>query len=48
MTVRPRVLIICAHFHGDRSFKRDLSLLQPQAGLQIGSLIDPESYEIQI
>ncbi|USQ94570.1 B12-binding domain-containing radical SAM protein [Caulobacter sp. RL271] len=48
MTVRPRVLIICAHFHGDRSFKRDLSLLQPQAGLQIGSLIDPERYEIQI
>lgn len=48
MTARPRVLIICAHFHGDRSLKRDRSLLQPSSSLQIGSLIDPDRYDIRI
>ena len=48
MTARPRVLIICAHFHGDRSLKRDRSLLQPSSSLQIASLIDPERYDIRI
>lgn len=42
------VLVICAHLHGDRSLKRDRSPLQPSAGLQIASLIDPDRYRVRI
>lgn len=48
MDERRRVLIICAHFHGDRSSKFDRSLLQPSSGLQIASLIDPLRYDIKM
>jgi hypothetical protein len=45
---KKKVLIVCAHLHGDRSIKRDRSLLQPSSGLQIASLIDPELYAIKL
>lgn len=43
---RPRVLVICAHLHEDRSAKSDRDDLQPMAGLHIASLIDRRRYEV--
>jgi hypothetical protein len=45
---KPRALVLHAHVHGDRSNKRDFSLLQPMAGLQIASLIDPAHYTVEL
>lgn len=45
---KPKVLVLHAHVHGDRSNKRDFSLLQPMAGLQVASLIDPTDYDVDL
>lgn len=46
--VRKRILIICAHFHDDRTTKKDFRLLQPSVGLQIAALIDHERYVVRL
>jgi hypothetical protein len=43
---KPVVHVVCAHFHGDRTVKRDRAFMQPSAGLQIASQIDRSSYDV--
>ena len=41
-------MIVCAHLHGDRTAKRDRDFMQPSAGLQVGSLIDRDSFNVSL
>lgn len=48
MARKPKVQIVCAHLHGDRSAKRDRDFMQPSAGLQIASQIDRDVYDVSL
>lgn len=45
---RPRILVLVAHLHEDRTRKRDRDFLQPMAGLHIASLLDGEKYAVTL
>lgn len=42
------IMIVCTHFHGDRSPKIDRDFMQPSAGLHVASLLDPDQCNISL
>ena len=48
MKRKPSILVVCAHFHGDRTAKRDRDFMQPSAGLHIASLVDPAEFDVRL
>lgn len=45
---RRRALVVCAHLRRDRSKRASRDFLQPITGLHIGSLIDPERFDVEL
>jgi radical SAM superfamily enzyme YgiQ (UPF0313 family) len=45
---RTRVLVVSAHLRRDRSKRRSGDALQPMAGLQLASQLDPARYELDL
>ncbi|MDJ1171389.1 hypothetical protein PMG71_18315 [Roseofilum sp. BLCC_M154] len=43
-----RILIICTHFHQDRSYKQEKITMQTMAGLHVASQIDTEKYDVKL
>ena len=45
---RKQILVLCTHFHSDRSDKREKIFLQTMAGLHVASMLDCEKYEVKL
>ncbi|NET10700.1 MAG: hypothetical protein F6K16_39620 [Symploca sp. SIO2B6] len=45
---KPRILIICTHFHSDRSNKTEKVFLQTMAGLHVASMLDGDQYDVTL
>jgi len=45
---RKRILVLCTHFHSDRSDKREKIFLQTMAGLHVASMLDCEKYDVKL
>lgn len=45
---KPRILVICTHFHSDRSNKTEKIFLQTMAGLHVASMLDCDKYDVKL
>lgn len=45
---KTRILVICTHFHSDRSNKTEKIFLQTMAGLHVASMLDCDRYDVAL
>ena len=45
---KQRILVLCTHFHCDRSYKREKLVLQTMAGLHVASMLDCQKYDVKL
>ncbi|QKV80727.1 radical SAM protein [Amycolatopsis sp. Hca4] len=48
MPARKKIMVVCASLHSDRVAQRNRHWLQPSAGLQVASQIDPSKYDVTL